>query len=84
LVVPDVGDSNKLGVAAFVFDVTITSRDTFVPFLRLAFGPAKVRLASLSPSCEAVKVLQEASGLYRFRGFLIGRLFPGESNQAQC
>lgn len=80
--VPDVGDSNKPGVAAFVFDVTITSRGTFVLLLRLAFGPAEVRLAFLSPSGEAVKVVQGASGPYRFRGFLIGRLFPGESNRA--
>jgi len=83
LVVPDVGDSNKIGVAGFVFDVTITSSDTFVLFLRLAFGPAKVRLASLSPSCEAVKVVQGSLDIHRFHGFLIGRLSPGESNQVR-
>jgi len=79
-----VRDSSKPGVAAFDFDGTITQRDTFVPFLLLAFGPSKLALAFLVLSLEAVKVGLGTSDRDRFKSLLIARLFRGKSRQALC
>jgi hypothetical protein len=48
-------------VAAFDFDVTISTRDTFVPFLERAFGRKRVRSLFLQLSPEALKVILRLS-----------------------
>lgn len=66
-------------VAAFDFDVTITTQDTFVPFLYLAFGQNRVRKAFLRLAPEAAKVALGLSTRDVFKAKLIHKLFPGES-----
>lgn len=70
---------NKPVVAAFDFDVTLTTKDTFVPFLYRAFGKSRVRkvFAKLAP--EAIKVLLGFSNRDRFKELLVHALFLGES-----
>ncbi len=66
-------------VAAFDFDVTITTKDTFVPFLTRAFGRERVRLAFLRLAPEAARVLVGLSDRDRFKGRLVRALFAGDS-----
>lgn len=66
-------------VAAFDFDVTITTKDTFVPFLTRAFGRDRVRMAFLRLAPEAAKVLFGLSDRDRFKELLVRALFTGES-----
>jgi HAD superfamily hydrolase (TIGR01490 family) len=66
-------------VAAFDFDGTLTTRDTFVPFLFRAFGRAKVYRAFLRLLPEALKVVLGISDRDRFKSRLVGRLFCGAS-----
>ena len=68
-------------VAAFDFDVTITTRDTFVPFLYRAFGRHKVRAAFFRLAPEAAKVLLGFSTRDVFKARLIHALFAGESSE---
>ena len=68
-------------VAAFDFDVTITTRDTFVPFLYRSFGKNKVRAAFLRLAPEAIKVAFRFSTRDVFKAKLIQALFPGESSK---
>lgn len=68
-------------VAAFDFDVTITSRDTFVPFLKLAFGSARLRCAFIALAFEAAKVVLGMSDRDRFKALLIRKLFLGQSTE---
>ncbi|AFL74822.1 HAD-IB family hydrolase [Thiocystis violascens] len=72
-------NQTKPVVAAFDFDGTITTRDTFVPFLALAFGRVRVGLAFASLAGEALKVVLKRSDRDRFKARIIGRLFPGHS-----
>lgn len=73
--------SSKSIVAAFDFDVTITTKDTFVPFLFRAFGRRRVILAFSRLTLEAIKVLTGRSNRDRFKERIIGLLFEGESFQ---
>lgn len=66
-------------VAAFDFDVTITTRDTFVPFLERAFGRKRVRSLFLQLSPEALKVVLRLSSRDVFKERMIRSLFLGES-----
>lgn len=66
-------------VAAFDFDVTITTKDTFVPFLTRAFGRERVRVAFLRLAPEAAKVVIGLSDRDRFKDRLIRALFMGDS-----
>ncbi len=66
-------------VAAFDFDVTITTRDTFVPFLECAFGRKRVRSLFLKLAPEALKVALGLSSRDVFKERLICSLFLGES-----
>ena len=66
-------------VAAFDFDVTITTRDTFVPFLNRAFGRERVRMAFLRLAPEAAKVVVGLSDRDRFKDRLVRALFLGDS-----
>ncbi len=66
-------------VAAFDFDVTITTKDTFVPFLTRAFGKERVRLAFLRLAPEAARVVVGLSDRDRFKGRLVRALFAGDS-----
>jgi HAD superfamily hydrolase (TIGR01490 family) len=69
-------------VAAFDFDVTMTTRDTFVPFLERAFGRNRVRAAFLRLSSDALKVALGLSSRDRFKEKLVEALFRGESVEA--
>jgi HAD superfamily hydrolase (TIGR01490 family) len=66
-------------VAAFDFDGTLTTRDTFVPFLVRAFGKARVYRAFFQLAPEAIKVVFGRSSRDDFKSRLIGKLFSGES-----
>ena len=65
-------------IAAFDFDVTITTRDTFVPFLNRAFGRDRVNMAFLRLAPEAAKVCLGLSDRDRFKERLVCSLFMGE------
>ncbi len=66
-------------VAAFDFDVTITTRDTFIPFLERAFGRNRVRSLFLQLAPEALKVVLRLSSRDVFKERMIRSLFLGES-----
>jgi HAD superfamily hydrolase (TIGR01490 family) len=66
-------------VAAFDFDGTMTTKDTFIPFLCRAFGKSKVYRAFFLLLPEACKVALGMSNRDIFKARLIGKLFPGES-----
>lgn len=74
-----ISSSGKIAIAAFDFDVTITTRDTFVPFLIKAFGKWRVWRAFLRLSPSAVMVLLGMTDRDRFKARLIRALFVGES-----
>lgn len=64
-------------IAAFDFDGTITTKDTFLPFLVRAFGPLKVGLSLLSLAIPGVMVWLGKSTRDHFKARLIAKLFPG-------
>ena len=66
-------------VAAFDFDGTITTRDTFVPFLFFAFGRRRVIAAFLGLAWEALFVVLGLSSRDRLKEKIVNRLFSGES-----
>ncbi|EGV33163.1 HAD-superfamily subfamily IB hydrolase, TIGR01490 [Thiorhodococcus drewsii AZ1] len=72
-------DSAKPVVAAFDFDGTITTRDTFVPFLSLAFGRRRVALAFAVLAVEGVKVWLRLSTRDRFKELIVAKLFRDAS-----
>lgn len=75
-------DPHSPVVAAFDFDGTMSTRDTFLPFLLLAFGRVRV-LHALAPLVgEALGVLLGRSSRDAFKTKLIARLFPGASVSA--
>lgn len=63
-------------VAAFDFDGTITTSDTFLPFLFRAFGRTKVYLVLISLAWPGLKVFLGAATRDYYKALLIGRLFP--------
>ena len=71
--------SGRPVVAAFDFDITMTTRDTFVPFLESTFGRSRVRLAFLRLTPEALKVAACLSDRDRFKEKIVEALFLGES-----
>ena len=70
---------DKPVVAAFDFDVTMTTKDTFVPFLYRAFGKSKVQLIFLKHSFNAVKVVLGLSDRDHFKKLIIQSLFKEQS-----
>lgn len=66
-------------IAAFDFDGTITTKDTFLPFLVRAFGPFRVGLALCALAVPGLMVWIGQSTRDRFKALLIGKLFPGAS-----
>ncbi len=66
-------------VAAFDFDITITTKDTFVPFLMLAFGKWRVYRAFAMLAFEGLLVLVKLSDRDRFKEKIIKKLFASES-----
>lgn len=70
--------ANKPVVAAFDFDVTITTKDTFVPFLYWAFGKAKVYKAFIKLLPEAVKVGLKISNRDNFKEKIVAALFTNQ------
>lgn len=71
--------TDKPIVAAFDFDVTITIKDTFVPFLYWAFGRAKVYKAFVKLLPEAIKVGLKLSNRDRFKEKIVAALFTQQS-----
>lgn len=70
--------SDRPIVAAFDFDVTMTTRDTFLPFLNRAFGRARVSSAFLRLVPEACKIVVGFSDRDKFKELLVSELFSGE------
>lgn len=66
-------------IAAFDFDVTITEKDTFVPFLVRAFGFARVFGTFLLLAPDGIKVFLGFSNRDKFKKLLIQKLFIGQS-----
>ena len=66
-------------VAAFDFDITITTKDTFVPFLILAFGKWPTYRAFAKLAFDGLLVLARLSSRDRFKEKIIRDLFSGES-----
>lgn len=71
--------TDKPVVAAFDFDVTITTKDTFVPFLYWAFSKAKVYKAFLKLLPEAIKVFLKLSNRDSFKEKIVAALFTNQS-----
>ncbi|GHT80856.1 hypothetical protein FACS1894154_04700 [Betaproteobacteria bacterium] len=69
--------SNNRVVAAFDFDGTITTRDTFLPFLIRACGRARVYAVLLRLGGEALRVWLGRSDRDRFKVLLLRRLLAG-------
>jgi HAD superfamily hydrolase (TIGR01490 family) len=69
----------KSVVAAFDFDVTMTTRDTFLPFLYRVFGKKRVRGVFLKLAADAVLVGLGLSTRDRFKEKIVRALFLGES-----
>lgn len=72
---------SKVVIAAFDFDGTITTKDTFLPFLMRAFGTPRVWLTLASLALPGLRVWIGKSTRDRFKALLIGKLFPGASVQ---
>ena len=71
--------NNKIrDIAAFDFDVTITTKDTFVPYLVRAFGLYRVGKAFLDLAPEAVKVASGLSDRDIYKERLVRSLFMGQ------
>lgn len=68
-------DQKNLIVAAFDFDVTMTTKDTFFPFLVAAFGRVKVYLAFASLGLQGLLVLLRLSSRDKFKEKVIYKLF---------
>jgi HAD superfamily hydrolase (TIGR01490 family) len=64
-------------LALFDFDGTITTRDTFAPYLFKAFGKVRVNLAFASLAVQALQVCSGLSTRDRFKERLLARLFTG-------
>jgi HAD superfamily hydrolase (TIGR01490 family) len=71
--------SNNSIVAAFDFDGTITTKDTFLPFLIRAFGRVRVYAVLLRLGGEALKVWLGRSNRDIFKVRLLRGLFVGAS-----
>lgn len=75
----DFSTAAKVTVAAFDFDVTITTKDTFVPFLILAFGKKSVYRAFTKLAFDGALVLSRLLSRDRFKEKIVKELFQGES-----
>jgi phosphatidylglycerophosphatase C len=64
-------------LALFDFDGTITTKDTFAPYLFEAFGRARVNAAFASLGAHALMVSVGLSTRDRFKARLLARLFTG-------
>lgn len=70
--------TDKIVVAAFDFDVTITKKDTFVPFLYWVFGRKTVYKAFIKLLPEAIKVACKRSDRDKFKEKIIAALFTNQ------
>ena len=71
--------SAKKVIAAFDFDGTITTKDTFLPFLLSAFGAPKVWFALAILALPGLMVWIGKSTRDHFKVLLIRKLFTGSS-----
>jgi phosphatidylglycerophosphatase C len=71
--------STRKIVAAFDFDVTITTKDTFVPFLISAFGKWSTYRSFTKLAFDGILVLARISSRDRFKEKIVKELFMGES-----
>jgi HAD superfamily hydrolase (TIGR01490 family) len=72
-------DTRQPVIAAFDFDGTISTGDTFLPFLILACGRTRVITAFVSLAGEGLRVGLGLSNRDRFKEQIVARLFQGES-----
>lgn len=70
--------TEKTVVAAFDFDVTITMKDTFVPFLYWVFGRKTVYKTFIKLLPEAIKVACKLSDRDKFKEKIIAALFTNQ------
>lgn len=70
--------SDKPVVAAFDFDVTITTKDTFLPFLYWAFGRKRVFSVLLKLFPDAAKVVLKLASRDDFKEKIVAELFTGK------
>ncbi len=68
-------------IAAFDFDGTITTKDTFLAFLYRAFGKPRVYAALAALSWHGLLVWLGLASRDRFKELLVARLFVGVSVQ---
>ena len=73
----DTQDSRPI-VAAFDFDITITTKDTFFPFLIFAFGRWRVYKEFARLSVAGLLVLLRISSRDKFKERIVKALFFGE------
>lgn len=69
-------------VAAFDFDLTITDRDTFLPFLKLAFGSFLLNKVLFSMAFDGLGFLFGLINRDQFKKKLIQKLLTGCSTEA--
>ncbi len=69
-------------VAAFDFDITITDRDTFLPFLKLAFGSLLLNKVLLSMAFDGLSFALGFINRDQFKKKLIQKLFTGCSTES--
>ena len=72
-------ESQRPVVAAFDFDVTITTQDTFVPFLMRTFGKWPTYKAFILLGVSGLLVLCKLYSRDRFKEKIVHRLFAGQS-----
>lgn len=68
-------------IAAFDFDGTITTRDTFIPFLYRAFGKSRVLRVFVRLSFEAAKMGLGLSSRDELKSRVIRTLFQGDGRE---
>lgn len=73
--------ANKPVVAAFDFDVTITTKDTFIPFLYWAFGRMKVYKTFFMLLPEVIKIGLKFSNRDVLKERIVAALFTGKSSK---
>lgn len=73
--------AEKPVLAAFDFDGTITTKDTFIPFLVSAFGTVKVWLTLAGLARSGLMVCMRKTTRDHFKAMLIRKLFSGVSVQ---
>jgi hypothetical protein len=75
-------ETKRPSIAAFDFDLTITDRDTFLPFLKLAFGSFLLNKVFLSMTFDGLCFVLGFTNRDQFKKKLIQKLFTGCSTES--